>query len=227
MIRLHQFEISPFADKIRRILNWKQIPYECVDYGVSGVMKIRRINPAGKVPVLEHDGVWISDSSDIALYLEKKFPDRPLYPMDSQARAQAHVLEDWADESLYFMEMSLRFLYPENARRFLPMLMAKDPAWLQRVFGGFILRSMRGLLSNQGHGRRSHDARLHDLQRHIDSVGQWLGDREYFFGAEISIADIAVYVQLYCIGLTPEGRAVIDTAAAVVEWMQRVDTATM
>lgn len=226
MLRVHQFEISPFADKIRRILNWKQIPYECVDYGLSGVMKIRRINPAGKVPVLEDDGVWISDSSDIARYLDIKFPDKPLYPDDSVARAQAHVLEDWADESLYFMEMTLRFQLPENAKRFLPMLMAKDPAWMRTLFSGFILRSMRSLLSGQGHGRRPEAERLQDLQTHVESVANWLGQGDYFFENRLSIADISVFVQLYCIGLTAEGRSVIDRYPVVSNWMQRVDNAT-
>ena len=31
MITLYQFEISPFCDKVRRVLHWKKVPYEIVE----------------------------------------------------------------------------------------------------------------------------------------------------------------------------------------------------
>jgi glutathione S-transferase len=62
----------------------------------------------GKIPVLEHDGFAIPDTSVICRYLDRtvseKSPDRPadqsLYPRDPQEEARACWLEEYADSRL-------------------------------------------------------------------------------------------------------------------------------
>ena len=72
MITLHQFEISPFCDKVRRILHWKRQPFTVREVPLSQtVTAVRKVNPAGKLPCLEHDGRFLGDSTDIAYYLDK------------------------------------------------------------------------------------------------------------------------------------------------------------
>ena len=124
MITLYQFEISPFCDKIRRVLHWKGQPYQVREIPLAQTFtRLRKINPVGKLPCIEHEGRLIADSTDIAHYLEERFPQPPLVPSDPLERGLCHMLEDWADESLYFYEMRLRFTFPHNARRWLPALM--------------------------------------------------------------------------------------------------------
>ena len=155
MITLHQFEISPFCDKIRRILHWKQQPYVVREVPLRDAMSVRKVNPAGKLPCLEHDGRFVADSTDIAYYLEDRFPDPPLVPRDPKLRALCHVFEDWADESLYFYEMRLRFTVDHNTRRNLPLLVAHDPPWMKAAARLVVPRMMRGILRKQGLGRKS------------------------------------------------------------------------
>jgi glutathione S-transferase len=50
------------------------------------------ITPAGKVPVLDHNGLLVWDSLAIAEYLAEQFPDKHLWPADRQARARARSL---------------------------------------------------------------------------------------------------------------------------------------
>jgi glutathione S-transferase len=40
------------------------------------------INPKGLVPVLVHDGIVVTESSDIVDYVDQHFPDPPLRPCD-------------------------------------------------------------------------------------------------------------------------------------------------
>ena len=47
------------------------------------------ISPAGRVPVLVDDGFVVWDTLAIAEYLAEKFPDLPLWPVATQARARA------------------------------------------------------------------------------------------------------------------------------------------
>lgn len=226
MLRLHQFEISPFCDKIRRALRWKGQAFEVVEVPLAQATSIRRINPAGKLPTLEHDGRFVADSSDIARYLEERFPDPPLYPSDPRERALCHVLEDWADESLYFYEMRLRFTFPHNARRTVPQLVAHDGALLRSIAPHVVPRMMRSLTRRQGVGRRSDAQVVADVERHVGAIDGLLAGSDWLVGDALSIADLSVFAELFCIRATDEGGKLVEARPAVAAWMQRVDAAT-
>ena len=226
MITLHQFEISPFCDKIRRILHWKQQPYVVREVPLRDAMSMRKVNPAGKLPCLEHDGRFVADSTDIAYYLEDRFPDPPLVPRDPKLRALCHVFEDWADESLYFYEMRLRFTVDHNTRRNLPLLVAHDPPWMKAAARLVVPRMMRGILRKQGLGRKSLDQIVRDVERHADALSAWLGDGDWLVGDALSLADISVFAELACIRGSEEGAKIVAARPAVERWMARVDRAT-
>ncbi|HBZ72055.1 MAG TPA: hypothetical protein DEP35_20930 [Deltaproteobacteria bacterium] len=227
MITLFQFDVSPYCDKIRRVLHWKRQPYKIEEIPLAQAFtRVRKLNPAGKLPCLEHDGRMIGDSTDIAYYLEEKFPEPPLVPKDPQLRGLCHMLEDWADESLYFYEMRLRFTLPHNARRFIPELTKHDPGWMKTAARYFIPHMMRGVLSRQGLGRKPLERALHDVERHVGAVGDWLSGRAWLVGDALSLADLSVFAQLACIRGAEEGARIIASSLPVTEWMERVDRAT-
>ncbi|MFC7048836.1 glutathione S-transferase family protein [Emcibacter nanhaiensis] len=51
--------------------------------------KIRKLNPAGRVPALRHGGQLIWDSLAICEYIAELAPDKKLWPEDRAARARA------------------------------------------------------------------------------------------------------------------------------------------
>jgi glutathione S-transferase len=227
MIKLYQFEISPFCDKVRRVLHLKGQPYETIEIPMTqALFRLPRIHPTGKVPILEHDGRRIADSTEIVRYLEERFPDPPLIPRDPRERALCHVLEDWADESLYFYEMRMRLTFPGNARRWVPALLAHDPAPLRGIARPIVARTIRQQASRQGIGRKSEDQVVAEAARHVDAVDGWLGDRAWLVGEALTIADVAVFAQLVCIGQSDEGGDLLAGRPGVRAWMDRVDRAT-
>jgi len=227
MITLYQFEISPFCDKVRRILHWKKQPYVVREVPMKEAFTaIKKVNPIGKLPCLEHDGRFIADSTDIAYYLETQFPDPPLLPRDPKLRALCHIFEDWADESLYFYEMRLRFTVPHNARKHIPLLTAHDPAWMKTAAKLVVPRMMRGILAKQGLGRKPLEMVVRDLERHLDAVSGWLGSGEWLVGDALSLADLSVFAEFACIRDTEEGGRAFETRPSVAAWMARVAAAT-
>ena len=50
------------------------------------------VTPVGKVPVLVDDGFVVWDTLAIAEYLAEKFPEKNLWPQDTQARARARSI---------------------------------------------------------------------------------------------------------------------------------------
>ncbi len=77
---------------------------------------LKGINPAGKVPVLVHDGLAVWDSLAIAEYVAEQFPEKKLWPTDRAARARARSV--CAD--MHSGYMGLRSACPMNIEAQLP-----------------------------------------------------------------------------------------------------------
>ena len=73
------------------------------------------------------DGQTVPDSTDIISELERRFPEPSLEPVDPGARAAVKVLEDWADEVLYFYSVYLRWCNEENYARMRREVLARLP----------------------------------------------------------------------------------------------------
>ena len=117
MITLHGFSFSNYYNIVKHVLLYKNIPFvEDTQYG--GTDDYLELSPAGKIPSLTTDlGVNLSESSVCCDYLEETYPERPLYPADSTARAQVRQI------------MKISELYLElPCRRLIPFALTKQEA---------------------------------------------------------------------------------------------------
>jgi glutathione S-transferase len=87
MLELYQFEASSFAEKIRLILDYKQVPYRKVEVtpGV-GQVEVFQMSGQRQVPVLKDGEQVIPDSTAIALYVEKSLSRSPPHSHRAQAK---------------------------------------------------------------------------------------------------------------------------------------------
>ncbi|PSW23231.1 glutathione S-transferase family protein [Photobacterium swingsii] len=98
---LHGASISPFVRKIMLALAYKGISYQLEPLNPFLEKELaHKRHPMGKVPVLEHDGQSIMDSTVIAHYLDDLYPIPPLYSGDAKVRAKIRWLEEYADTRL-------------------------------------------------------------------------------------------------------------------------------
>jgi glutathione S-transferase len=98
MLTLYDNAFSPFARKVRLVLDHKRLDYEVVD-GLSLKNRdvLAAVNGRVEVPALVHDGVVVVNSSDIVAYVERLFPDRPVYPATNAGFAHARAWERCSD----------------------------------------------------------------------------------------------------------------------------------
>ncbi|HKY90745.1 MAG TPA: glutathione S-transferase family protein [Nevskiaceae bacterium] len=101
MLRLYDNAFSPFARKVRMVLHHKGLAHETVDgLRKSTHAALASVNGRVEVPALDHDGLLIVNSADIVAYLERVFPDRPVYPAGHAAWVKARAWERCADTTI-------------------------------------------------------------------------------------------------------------------------------
>ena len=194
MITLYQFQISPFCDKVRRIMNWKQLDYKIEEVSLMKLLGIKKKYQVVKLPFIEHEGKTIGDSTDIAYYLEEKFPEKPILPKDPGERALVHFFEDWSDEGLYFYEMRLRFGITHNAKKTIPELAHADSRIIKALSPMIVSSKTKSSLSHQGLGGKSDEQILIDVNRHVEAVGNHLSMKQIGWWAVLYPWPISAYL---------------------------------
>jgi glutathione S-transferase len=223
---LHQYQVSPFAAKVRRCLHFKSVPFEVVNYGLAGVGRVRKLSAAGKAPVLEHNGRMIADSTDIIRHLEDCFPQPAVFPADAGQRAMAHVFEDWADESLYYYDLTMRS-WPNNAAWLAEDLVREDRGVMRRLFRYLAPKIIGKQARDQGTGRKSVEAVCRDAARHFAAIDALVSQRAWLVGDAPGIADIAVVSMLTVLDRAEEARQMMADHPALLDWHARVDALTL
>ncbi len=219
--------ISPFVEKVVRALQMKGVDYELVE--PKGPGDFKKWNPqTAKMPVMDLKGERIYDSTFILRRLDELYPEPPLLSSDPVAAASQRQLEDWADESLYWYTMGLRWSPEHEDATVNQILPSTIPAMVRPLVSLFLKRQLKGMTKAQGMGRLPNEVLVKEIGDRLDDLVRMLGDRDFFYGDRPSVADLAVYGQLNggASDVTPEIRALIQERPKLVEYMKRVEQST-
>ena len=98
---LWHLKVSNYNEKARWALDYKAIPHvRRAEIPGRHVAVAKRFGTGTTFPVMQLDGETIGDSTAIIAALERRYPDRPLYPSDPDERRRALELEGFFDEEL-------------------------------------------------------------------------------------------------------------------------------
>ncbi|MEO8244661.1 MAG: maleylacetoacetate isomerase [bacterium] len=89
VIRLHTRYQNSAGQRVRIVLNLKQIPYEYVPVSSASSEAYRELNPQGLLPLLEIEGHAVAQSMAIIELLEDLFPEPSILPDDLFLRGEA------------------------------------------------------------------------------------------------------------------------------------------
>jgi glutathione S-transferase len=220
---LHQYHLSPYNEKLRRMLNYKGVPFEERFWLLADRKKVLAFNPTGKLPALQHGERMICDSTDVAYYIEASFPQKPLIPDEPRLRAQLHVLEDWADESLYFYEMHLRFTTPGNRERNIPRMVEHENGFMRWFLPKVIPGGIARITRTQGIGRKTVAQLLVDVERHVRAVDNLVDGSGWLVGGQLTLADLAVYGMFQALRDADSVADMLQRYPGVLAWMTRVE----
>jgi maleylacetoacetate isomerase len=88
-LRLHTRYQNSAGQRVRIVLNLKQVPYEYVAIPSLSSDAYRKLNPQRLMPALEIDGRVVAQSMAIIELLEELFPEPSVLPSDPILRAEA------------------------------------------------------------------------------------------------------------------------------------------
>jgi glutathione S-transferase len=100
---LWHLRVSHFSEKVRWALDFKRLPHRrrAPLPGVHMLVALERSRGASPtLPLLELGDARLGDSTAAIAAIERRFPERPLYPADPAARRRALALEELFDEGL-------------------------------------------------------------------------------------------------------------------------------
>ena len=219
---LYDLSDSPFCLKARICLNLKGVSFRRVTLTVGRRRELRRLNPLGKVPVLVHGSDVVADSTAIALHLEGRVPHPSLIPPDAAARAYCGLLEDWADESLYFLVGAFKWLNPVNRTAALENT-ANELAgrWPRVLVGWAVRRNVRRRFGAWGYGQSAVSTLAARMQDNLAVLAGLLGDKPDLLGRTLTLADVAVFAQLAWMQRYAEAR-LLDAEPQVGAWIARL-----
>ena len=192
--KLYNAPQSTCSQRVRFVLNTKQLPYEEVRLNLLAGDQLKpdylKLNPNGVVPTLDHDGQIVTDSTVITEYLDEVEPEESFTPEDPVKRARMRSLMHFIDEmpaaAVRVPTFNLAFLpnFQKMSREDFVAMAESKP--LRKEF----MMSM----GQTGFPKAEMDAALARLRRAWErmeaeieaSGGPWL------LGKDITLADVAV-----------------------------------
>jgi glutathione S-transferase len=194
MLELYQFELSQYSEKVRLILDYKGLPYRKIEVtpGV-GQLELFQLSGQRRVPVLKDGATVISDSTAIAMYLERKYPEKPIIPVDPKERGVCLLIEEWADASIGIK--SRKVLYgalSQNQSFRTSILPTGTPDFLRTLVGAVPSEVLDILGAGVGFGADAVKEAKDDLKQDLEALSLLLMDRPYLVTNYPCLADFAV-----------------------------------
>jgi glutathione S-transferase len=206
-ILLHQYAVSPFSEKVRKLLAFKRMRWRSVDQPIIAP-KPKLIPLTGgyrRIPVLQIGADIYCDTALIARVLEERKPEPSCFPSGSVGACE--IIAHWADHWLFMAAVppGLVSLLPTLPPEFMKDRQAMSPA--------FTAQSVKESLP---------DCR-NRLVAAMDWLAAQLNGRDFLFGSSFSVADAACFHPLWFLRSNPDAFTVVSERPALARWFQRVD----
>jgi len=179
--------VSPFCLKLDAFLRMTGIPHRSVTAATPFA------GPKKKAPWIEHEGRTIGDSAFIIAYLIERFGKDPDAALTPAQRGQAVAIQRLVEENLYWAMVYDRWGREENWPILKGSVLGDIAAPVRALIAPLARRGVKKQLAGHGMGLHS-DAEIQAIAaRDLAALAAMLGDQDWFFGAEPSLADATVF----------------------------------
>jgi glutathione S-transferase len=218
-IILHHYPTSPFSEKVRLVLGYKQLAWKSVI--VPSVMPkpdvLALTGGYRKTPFMQVGNDVYCDSALICDVLEHLAPTPTLYPQ--QHKGLARTVAQWADEKLFWAAMAYNFAPKGTAQLFGGSPDAPIEQWggIAKAFGEDRAAMRSGM------PRMAVADATAAYKSYLRRLANMLEGQDYLLGDAPCIADFAAYHPLWFTRTQTSALAgILDATPGVVAWMDRM-----
>jgi glutathione S-transferase len=209
---LHHYPTSPFAEKIRLMLGYKQLAWKSVFIPMIMPKPDLTALTGGyrKTPVLQIGADIYCDTALICDVLEHLAPAPTIYP--DAVKGAARIVAQWADSALFTASMAYNF----------------QPAGVAQVFAGAPAEGVQAFVADRtamrgGAARMASADATGTYKSYLRRIASMLHGQDFLFGAQPCVADFAVYHPLWFTqDRTPALAGILDATPEVKSWMTRI-----
>ena len=209
---LHHYPTSPFAEKIRLILGFKQLAWKSVFIPMIMPKPDLTALTGGyrKTPVLQIGADIYCDTALICDVLEHLAPTPTIYP--DAVKGAARIVAQWADSALFTAAMAYNF----------------QPAGVAQVFAGAPAEGVQAFVADRtamrgGAARMASADATGTYKSYLRRIANMLHGQDFLFGEQPGVADFAVYHPLWFTQeRTPALAGIFDATPEIQAWMARM-----
>lgn len=193
MIKLYQFPISHYCEKVRWTLDYKGIEYEKVNLlpGLH-IKTTTKLAKNSSVPLLIDGAQKIQNSYDIITYLEEKYPQKSLTPKNLEDQKKAIEWEQYLDKELGVDVRCVCYhILLDHPDVVIPFFTHEGP-WYGKLLLKFGFKKLQSKMRyfmkiNEKTAQKSYER----MKLAIDKIYNHLQNHEFLAGDKFSRADIA------------------------------------
>ena len=211
-IILHHYPTSPFAEKIRLVLGYKQLAWKSVIIPMM-MPKPDVVSLSGgyrRTPILQIGADVYCDTALICDVLEHIQPEPTLYP--AKHKGLARIVAQWADSLTFGPVMAFNF-QPSGAAE---IMGNNPPEWVTAFVQD--RQAMRG-----GAPRMSSSDAAATYKSYLRRLSDMLTDQPFLLGDAPCIADFSAAHPIWFTQYrTPSVAGVLDATPLVKAWLDRM-----
>ena len=217
---LHHYPISPFSEKVRLVLGYKQLAWKSVI--IPAVMPkpdvVALTGGYRKTPFLQIGSDVYCDSALICDVLEHLAPEPSLYP--PAHKGLARIVAQWADDRLFWAAMATNFSPQGTAQLFSggnPDAPVEQWGAVAKAFGEDRTKMRLGM------PRLPLADATATYKSYLRRIANMLDGQHYLLGDAPCVTDFAVYHPLWFTRTqTPVMAGILDATPSVLAWMDRM-----
>ena len=208
-ILFHQYDSSPFSEKVRVCFGIKRLAWGAVDQPVI-MPKPELVALTGgyrRIPVMQIGADIYCDSQLIVRELERRYPEPTLFPHGDSGLAYANAF--WSDRAVFMAAVAI--IFGGLGDKVPPAFIADRTALSGRAFDAV---AMGAAIPHMEAQMRAHIALLSD---------QLANGRAFLTGDRAGLVDANAYYNLWFIRAAfPPAASLFEDVAHVPGWMERV-----
>jgi glutathione S-transferase len=195
-IVVYGFQRSTYVNIVRLVLTHKNVPFEFHDLeSEMGGPSHLALHPFDRVPIFEHDGFRVYETSAIVTYIDEVFPEPALSPADVRDRAR---MNQWISAVNGYFYYWIVFHLTHERLVFPELGIASNEKIVAKALPN-IARSLAVLERELEHGRA------------------------FLILDRPTLADFFMLPSITVLAMTGEGRALLEDKRRIAAWRGRME----